>query len=341
MVPLSVLDLATVGRGFTPADALADTSSLAQVAEQLGYRRLWVAEHHGMPSVASSAPAVLISHLADVTSTIRVGAGGVMLPNHSPLVIAEQFGTLEALHPGRIDLGLGRAPGTDPKTAMALRRTADMGADTFPDDVVELIKYLIDSDGPPTTPAPVPGRGYLPEMWLLGSSTFSAQLAGLLGLPFSFAYHFAPGLVDQALAQYRSVFRPSILLDKPYAMVAVSVLCAPSDEEARWLAGPSALTILHLRTGRLGPVATPEEASAYQFTSAEQELVDSVTASHLVGDPATVHQGLVDLQSRTGADELMLSTRAHSLESRLASLTLVAEGWSMAGQADPESSSAA
>jgi luciferase family oxidoreductase group 1 len=210
-----------------------------------------------------------------------------------------------------------------------------MGADTFPDDVVELITYLIDSDGPPTTPAPVPGRGYLPEMWLLGSSTFSAQLAGLLGLPFSFAYHFSPGLVDQALAQYRSVFRPSILLEKPYAMVAVSVLCAPSDEEARWLAGPSALTILQLRTGRLGPVATPEEAPG------EQELVDSATASHLVGDPDTVHQGLVDLQSRTGADELMLSTRAHSLESRLASLTLVAEGWSMGGQADPQSSSAA
>jgi luciferase family oxidoreductase group 1 len=341
MVPLSVLDLATVGRGSTPADALADTTRLAQVAEQLGYRRLWVAEHHGMPSVASSAPAVLIGHVADATSTIRVGAGGVMLPNHSPLVIAEQFGTLEALHPGRIDLGLGRAPGTDPKTARALRRTADMGADTFPDDVVELISYLIDSDGPPTTPAPVPGRGYLPEMWLLGSSTFSAQLAGLLGVPFSFAYHFAPGLVDEALAQYRSVFRPSILLERPYAMVAVSVLCAPSDEEARWLAGPSALTILQLRTGRLGPIATPEEAAAYQFTPGERALVDSTTASHVVGDPDTVHQGLVDVQRRTQADELMLSTRAHSLESRVQSLTLVAQGWDMAGGGDSRSSSAA
>ena len=166
---------------------------LAPVVEQLGYRRLWVAEHHGMPSVASSAPAVLIGHLADATTHLRVGAGGVMLPNHSPLVIAEQFATLEALHPGRIDLGLGRAPGTDPFTARALRRTDDLGADTFPDDVVELINYLVDSDGPPTRPAPVPGRGYLPETWLLGSSTFSAQLAGMLGLPFSFAYHFSPG----------------------------------------------------------------------------------------------------------------------------------------------------
>ena len=266
MVPLSVLDLATVGRGSTPADALAATTRLAPVVEQLGYRRLWVAEHHGMPSVASSAPAVLIGHLADATTHLRIGAGGVMLPNHAPLVIAEQFATLEALHPGRIDLGLGRAPGTDPSTARALRRTGDLGADTFPEDVVELINYLVPSDGPPTRPAPVPGRGYLPETWLLGSSTFSARLAGMLGLPFSFAYHFAPDQLDQALEQYRSGFRPSILLDHPHVMVAVSVLCAPSAEEARWLAGPSALTILQLRTGRLGPVPTPEEAADYRFT---------------------------------------------------------------------------
>ena len=177
MVPLSVLDLATVARGFTPAEALADTTRLAPVVERLGYHRLWVAEHHGMPAVASSAPAVLIGHLADATTTLRIGAGGVMLPNHSPLVVAEQFATLEALHPGRIDLGLGRAPGTDPATARAFRRHGDQGADTFPNDVVELINYLVASDGPPTRPAPVPGRGYLPETWLLGSSTFSAQLA--------------------------------------------------------------------------------------------------------------------------------------------------------------------
>ena len=227
MVPLSVLDLATVSRGSSPAEALADTTRLATVIEELGYRRMWVAEHHGMPSVASSAPAVLIGHLADATTRLRVGAGGVMLPNHAPLVVAEQFATLEALHPGRIDLGLGRAPGTDPFTARALRRSADLGPTQFPEDVVELIHYLVDSDGPPTRPAPVPGRGYLPETWLLGSSTFSAQLAGMLGLPFSFAYHFGPGQVDQALEQYRSTFRPSILLDRPQAMVAVTVLCAP------------------------------------------------------------------------------------------------------------------
>lgn len=340
-MPLSVLDLATVGRGSTAADALADTTRLAAVAEQLGFTRMWVAEHHGMPAVASSAPAVLIGHLADATTTLRVGAGGVMLPNHSPLVVAEQFATLEALHPGRIDLGLGRAPGTDPATARALRRTGGQGADTFPQDVVELIAYLIDGDGPPTQPSPVPGRGYLPETWLLGSSTLSAQLAGHLGLPFSFAYHFSPGQVDQALEQYRSTFRPSILLDRPRAMVAVSVLCAPSEEEAAWLAGPSALTILQLRTGRLGPLATPEEAAAYRTTPEERAIIEAATSTHLIGGPDAVHQGLVALQERTGADELMLSTRAHSFEARARSLTLVAEGWAMAGAQEPTSTSAA
>jgi luciferase family oxidoreductase group 1 len=329
MAYLSVLDLATVARGSTASDALHDTTRLAGVVEQLGYRRLWVAEHHGMPAVASSAPAVLIGHLADATTTLRVGAGGVMLPNHSPLVIAEQFATLEALHPGRIDLGLGRAPGTDPATARALRRTGDLSADTFPQDVVELINYLAESDAPPTHPAPVPGRGYLPEMWLLGSSTFSAQLAGLLGLPFSFAYHFSPDQVDSAFEQYRARFRPSFLLERPHAMVAVSVLCAATDEEAKWLAGPSALTILQLRTGRLGPVATPEEAAAYRYSPQERALIDSTTSTHLIGDPDVVHRGLVDLQVRTQADEIMVSTRAHSFEARAQSLALVAERWPM------------
>lgn len=332
MVPLSVLDLATVSRGSTPAQALAETTRLAEVVETLGYRRLWVAEHHGMPMVASSSPAVLIGHLADATTTLRIGAGGVMLPNHAPLVIAEQFGTLEALHPGRIDLGLGRAPGTDPATARALRRSQDLSADTFPDDVVELIHYLAPTDQPPAHPAAVPGRGYLPEMWLLGSSVFSAQLAGMLGLPFSFAYHFSPGYVDAALERYRSAFTPSFLLDQPHAMVAVSVLCADTDEEARWLSGPSAVNIVQLRTGRLGPLVTPEEAAMYQFSAAESALIRDTTATHLIGDPNTVQNGLVDLQQRTSADELMLSTRAHSYETRARSLTLVAELASLAPQ---------
>jgi len=324
---LSVLDLATVSAGSTAADALADTTRLAGVAEALGYHRLWVAEHHGMPAVASSAPAVLIGHLADATTTLRVGAGGVMLPNHAPMVVAEQFATLEALHPGRIDLGLGRAPGTDPATARALRRRADVGADRFPEDVVELLGYLVDHDGPATGPEPVPGRGYLPEVWLLGSSTLSAQLAGLLGLPFSFAFHFAPALVDQAVALYRANFRPTGLLDGPRVMVAASVLCADTDEEARWLSGPSALTLLQLRTGRLGPVVSPEEAAAYPWTAEERALVEAATAEHAIGDPDTVRRRLTDLVERTGADELMVSTRAHSFDVRARSLALVAELW--------------
>jgi len=327
MTTLSVLDLATVGTGATPAQALADTTRLAGVAESLGYHRMWVAEHHGMPSVASSAPAVLVGHLADATTTLRVGAGGVMLPNHAPMVVAEQFATLEALHPGRIDLGLGRAPGTDPATARALRRSADVGAERFPEDVVELIGYLADHDGATTRPAPVPGRGYLPEVWLLGSSTFSAQLAGMLGLPFSFAFHFAPALVDQAVALYRSSYRDTGLSERPRVMVAASVLCADTDEEARWLAGPSALTVLQLRTGRLGPVVTPEEAAAYPWTEQERAVVAQATAEHVIGDPDTVHRGLTALVERTGADELLVSTRAHAFESRARSLTLVAERW--------------
>jgi luciferase family oxidoreductase group 1 len=331
MVPLSVLDLATVATGSNAAQALAETTQLSVVAEQLGYKRLWVAEHHGMPAVASSAPAVLIAHLANATTSLRIGSGGVMLPNHSPLVVAEQFGTLEALHPGRIDLGLGRAPGTDHTTARALRRTRDLGVDTFPDDVVELISYLLTSEGPPVHPSANPGSGYLPEVWLLGSSVFSAQLAGLLGLPFSFAYHFAPALIDAAFDTYRSTFRPSILLTEPRAMVAVSVLCAPSDAEARWLSGSSALSILQLRSGRLGQLPSPEEAEAYPFTPAEMSIVDEAMSTHVIGDPEAVHQGLTQLQRRTDADEIMLSTRAHSYETRVRSLTLISDRWDMSG----------
>jgi luciferase family oxidoreductase group 1 len=329
MVPLSVLDLATVATGSNPARALAETTRLSVAVEQLGYNRLWVAEHHGMPAVASSAPAVLIAHLANATTTLRVGSGGVMLPNHSPLVVAEQFGTLEALHPGRIDLGLGRAPGTDHATARALRRTRDLSVDTFPDDVVELISYLLPNEGPPTHPAANPGSGYLPEVWLLGSSVFSAQLAGLLGLPFSFAYHFAPKLVDAALETYRSTFRPSILLGEPRAMVAVSVLCAPDAAEARWLSGSSALSILQLRSGRLGLLPSPEEAEEYPFTPAEMSIVDEAMSTHVIGDPEMVHEGLQQVQRRNDADEIMLSTRAHSYEARVRSLTLIADRWGL------------
>jgi luciferase family oxidoreductase group 1 len=329
MVRLSVLDLATVATGSNPARALAETTELAVTAERLGYKRLWVAEHHGMPAVASSAPPVLIAHLASATSVIRIGSGGVMLPNHSPLVVAEQFGTLEALHPGRIDLGLGRAPGTDPRTARALRHHGDLGADQFPNDVVELMGYLAESDGPATHPSAVPGRGYLPEVWLLGSSLFSAELAGILGLPYSFAYHFSPRLLDGALERYRSSFEPSAYLAEPYIMVAVAVLCAPTEEEARWLAQSSALSVLQLRTGRLGMFPSPEEAASYPFTAADRALVQEVMETHVIGDPGAVRNGLVDLQRRTGADEIILSTRAHSYAARARSLELVAAAWDM------------
>jgi luciferase family oxidoreductase group 1 len=304
---------------------------IAAEVERLGYHRLWVAEHHGMPAVASSAPAVVIAHLANATTTLRVGSGGVMLPNHAPLVVAEQFGTLEALHPGRIDLGLGRAPGTDPVTVRALRRSTDTHADTFPEDVVELINYLLPDQGPPRHPSANPGPGCLPEVWLLGSSLFSAQLAGILGLPYSFAYHFAPKLLDAALTTYRSNFRPSVLHAEPRAMVAVSVLCAPSEAEALWLSGSTALSILQLRTGRLGPLPSPEQAAEHQFSPAERAIVDEAMSTHLIGDPDTVTEGLRHLQARTGADEIMLSTRSHSYEARVRSLSLIAGQWGTMG----------
>jgi luciferase family oxidoreductase group 1 len=335
MIPLSVLDLATVATGSTAAQALAETTLTAIEVERLGYKRLWVAEHHGMPAVASSAPAVLIAHLANATSTLRVGSGGVMLPNHSPLVVAEQFATLEALHPGRIDLGLGRAPGTDHVTARALRRALDLGADSFPDDVVELIKYLLPHEGPAPHPFANPGSGYLPEVWLLGSSTFSAQLAGILGLPFSFAYHFAPQLLDAAVEAYRSNFRPSIVLGEPYTMVAASVVCAPSEQEATWLSGSSALSIVQMRTGRHGQMPSPEEAEAYAFSASEAAIAHEAMASHLIGDPGSVKSGLVALQTRTAADEIMISTRLHSFEARIQSLTLVARAWGTAPTDEP------
>ncbi len=334
MIPLSVLDLATVASGSTPARALAETTQMALAAEQLGFKRIWVAEHHAMPAVASSAPAVIMAHIASATSTIRIGSGGVMLPNHAPLVIAEQFATLEALHPGRIDLGLGRAPGTDHVTARALRRSPDLSANHFPDDVVELIGYLLPRERPPH-PAPTPGSGYLPEVWLLGSSTFSAQLAGMLGLPFSFAYHFAPTLLDEALELYRSNFTPSTLLDKPHAMVAVSVICASSTEEAEWLAGSTALNILQRNSGRMGPLPSPEEANAYPYTPEERAMIRDAMHSHVIGDVAAVHEGLNELVARTNADELMISTRTHAYEARVQSFALLASAWGLVAQDSP------
>ena len=293
--PLSVLDLAPVGEGSSPAEALRNSLELVEHVERLGYLRYWVAEHHNMPGIASSAPAVLLAHAASVTSTIRIGSGGVMLPNHAPLVIAEQFGMLEALHPGRVDLGLGRAPGTDQVTALALRRSRErIMADDFPAQVAELLGYFngtMPDEHPFAHITATPGRGYQPALWLLGSSDYSAQMAGMLGLPFSFAHHFAGGNTDDAVAAYRYAFRPSEVLDAPYVMLGVAAICAETDEHAQWLAGPSKLAMVRLRTGRPGRYPTPEQAAEYQFTPMEREVAKGWGRFSVVGSPPTVRKG--------------------------------------------------
>lgn len=334
-VPLSVLDLAPVPSGSDAREALRNSVDLARHVERWGYLRHWVAEHHNMPGIASTAPAVLIGHLAAATTRLRVGSGGVMLPNHSPLVVAEQFGMLEALHPGRVDLGIGRAPGTDPATAAALRRSPEaLGADDFPQQLAELVGFLDDGfeDGHPYRRIrAVPGGGGAPAIWLLGSSGYSAQVAGILGLPFSFAHHFSSANTVPALELYRARFRPSPVLQQPYAMVAVAVVCADDDERARWLHGSSRLSMLRLRTGRPGQLPSPEEAAAYSYTAEERAASESFTASHVVGGPDAVRQGLDELLDRTGADELMITSNVHGHADRLRSYELIAE---MAGLRD-------
>ncbi|MFJ6196439.1 LLM class flavin-dependent oxidoreductase [Micromonospora sp. NPDC092111] len=323
-VPLSVLDLAPVAAGASAGEALAHTTELARRTEELGYRRFWVAEHHNMPAIASSAPAVLLAHLAAHTSTIRLGSGGVMLPNHAPLVVAEQFGTLEALHPGRIDLGIGRAPGTDQVTALALRRTMEgLSADGFPRELADLMNYFSGDDPGPITATP--GLGQSPAVWLLGSSGFSAQLAGLLGLPFSFAHHFSAQHTLPALQLYRQHFRPSRWLDRPYAMVAVNVVCADTDERAEWLSGPSALSFLKLRSGRPEPLASPEDAAGYPYREVDREFVRQRRDGQAMGSPETVRRQLTELLARTGADELMLTTMVYDVADRVRSFELVAD----------------
>jgi luciferase family oxidoreductase group 1 len=324
-VPLSVLDLAPVPAGVSPAEALAASTELARHVEWLGYRRLWVAEHHNMPGIASSSPPVLIAHLAAATSTIRVGAGGVMLPNHSSLVVAEQFGMLEALHPGRIDLGIGRAPGTDPVTAAALRRSATAGgADEFPDQLRDLFAYF---EGSHPRITAVPGRGYRPAMWMLGSSDYSAHAAGVLGLPFSFAHHFASHGTERALEVYRSAFRPSAFLEQPYAMIGVPVICAETRERAEWLAGPSAYSFVRLRQGRPTQLPSPEEAAEYEFSPLEREHIRQWQLPLVLGTPSEVRAQLQELAARLRLDELMISTMVHGHDDRMRSYALLAGAW--------------
>jgi luciferase family oxidoreductase group 1 len=336
-VPLSVLDLAPVPDGGNAGDALRATIDLARHVERLGFHRFWVAEHHNMPGIASSAPPVLIGHIADATTTMRVGSGGVMLPNHVSLVVAEQFGMLEALHPGRIDLGIGRAPGTDQVTAAALRRSPEaLSADDFPDQLMDLLGYFTGRwpDGHPFAQiTAVPGRGYQPAMWLLGSSGYSAQVAGLLGLPFAFAHHFSPANTLPALALYREHFRPSEALDRPYAMVAAAVVCADTDDRARWLAGSGALSFLKLRSGRPGPLPSPQEAENYPYTDLERAYILDRQDTQIIGAPGTVRRGLTELLKATAADELMLTTMVFDPADRLRSFELVAD---LARTPDPE-----
>lgn len=332
--PLSILDLAPLGVGQTPSEALATTTGLAQHAEAWGYHRFWVAEHHGMPGIGSSAPAVLLAHLGAATRTIRLGAGGVMLPNHAPLIVAEQFGTLHALHPGRIDLGLGRA--TNAATLKALDRPED-SADLFPEHIDELTGYLDDAL-PPGHRSPairaVPGRAVAPEggrppIWYLAASEAGAQQAAALGLPLAFAHHFSSKSTVPALKTYRKSFRPSAQLDKPYALISVAAIAAETTEHAYWLSGSAALLMVLMRRGKPGPVPSPDEAAEFPYTPQERELVDPRRSTMVLGDPAKVRKELARLQTRTGADELMITATVPDCAARLRSYELIAHAFGL------------
>jgi luciferase family oxidoreductase group 1 len=326
-VPLSVLDLCPVPTGESTGEALRRSIDLARHAERSGFTRYWVAEHHSMPGIASSAPAVLAGQIASVTSAMRVGSGGVMLPNHAPLTVAEQFGTLEAMHPGRIDLGIGRAPGTDRATARALRRSPDgMPALDFAGQLAELRAYFAQpgEDSSLGQPRAIPAEGNEPAVWLLGSTGYSAELAGVHGLPFAFAYHFSAANARPALALYRQAFRPSAQLAEPYCLISVSVLCAEDSAEAHWLHGSSRLSLLRLRAGRPATLPSPEEAERRDYSAAEQAVIAETTGSHVVGDPAEVIDALDRLVASTGADELMVTTSTFAHADRLASYELLA-----------------
>lgn len=329
--PVSVLDLAPVADDSTVGRALRETIEVAKAAEGLGYRRFWVAEHHSMPGIASAAPAVLIGQIAAATASIRVGSGGVMLPNHQPLVVAEQFGTLDALFPDRIDLGLGRAPGTDQVTAHALRGgKVSESVDDFPQSVAQLRAFMDDgfpADHPYAAITATPGLGAAPQVWLLGSSTFSARMAGLLGLPFGFARHFAPQQTLPALAEYRQSFRPGVL-DAPHAMLTVTVIAADTDEQARRVAAPGKLAMARLRTGKPGRLPTFAEAMATPLTPMQESAVAPSSSAWIVGSRASVRRELGALREATAYDELMISGMIPGLPERVRSLELIREATS-------------
>jgi luciferase family oxidoreductase group 1 len=322
MVPLSVLDLSPVIEGSNAAEALRHTLDLAQHAERWGYHRYWLAEHHNMVGIASAATSVVIGYVAGGTSTIRVGAGGIMLPNHSPLVIAEQFGTLASLYPGRIDLGLGRAPGSDQAAMRALRRDP-MAGDRFAQDVLELLAYFREAQ-PGQLVRAVPGAGLAVPVWILGSSLFGAQLAAALGLPFAFASHFAPTMLMQALEVYRDQFEPSTTLDRPHVMLGVNVFAAESDAAARRLFTSVQQAFANLRRGRPGQLPPPVDDIGALLSRFEQGGIDEALARSVVGTPATVRQGLEAFVAETGADELMVTSQIFDHAARLRSYELTA-----------------
>ncbi|MBE7940469.1 MULTISPECIES: LLM class flavin-dependent oxidoreductase [Ramlibacter] len=323
MIPFSVLDLSPIVEGGSASQSFAASAALARHAEQLGFHRYWLAEHHGMPGIASAATSILIGHVAAATSTIRVGSGGIMLPNHSPLVIAEQFGTLEALYPGRIDLGLGRAPGSDPSTSRALRRNLDTDPDDFPRDVLELIDLM--SDEPQQRVRAVPGQGAKVPVWILGSSLYGAQLAAMLGLPYAFASHFAPQQMMDAIQVYRRTFKPSRFLDKPHLMLGFSVFGADTDEEAQLLASSQQQAVVNLRSGRPSRLPPPRPGYRESLDPGTRAMLDSIQACAAIGSPATVREKLHRFIETTGADELMIACAMHDQDARLRSYEIAAQ----------------
>jgi luciferase family oxidoreductase group 1 len=323
MIPLSILDVTAVPEGSTTADALHNARDLAQHAERWGYHRLWVAEHHNMQSIASAATSIVIAHLANATTSIRLGSGGIMLPNHAPLVIAEQFGTLATLFPGRIDLGLGRAPGTDPRTAQALRRNMNSSVDNFPNDVLELQFYLKPAE-PGQAVVATPGAGTEVPLWILGSSLYGAELAAMLGLPFAFASHFAPAYMEQAIALYRKNFEPSEQLDQPYVMLGYNVFAADTNEEAQLLQTTMMQTFVRLRRGTQGKLAPPQAGYFDTLTPQEQHMLTDMLRCSAVGDRNTVAEAMGAFVAATGADELMLMSSIHDHQQRLRSFEIAA-----------------
>jgi len=320
---ISILDLAFVAEGATPADALRNSLDLAQHAERWGYHRFWLAEHHNMIGIASAATSVVIGYIAGGTSTIRVGAGGVMLPNHSPLVIAEQFGTLASLYPGRIDLGLGRAPGTDQRTMLALRRSAT-SSDTFPEDVVQLQAYFEELREGQLVQA-VPGTGLYVPLWILGSSLFGAQLAGMLGLPYAFASHFAPAALMPAIDAYRRCFKPSNQLDRPYSAAGLNVIAAESDAEARRLFTSAQQQFANMVRGTRGRLQPPVEDIERYWTPMEKAHASSMLSRSIVGSPETVRTGLKQFAAETGVDELIVVTAIYDHAARLRSYEILSD----------------